>query len=137
MNINRSHTQIFAVLSLSLIALTSCHSRQPPDDYVYIGQSNPHVIKHQQDSISAETALDSSSSVLFKDVQKVIKSNHIYHITSTTVGEKQSQVIAMVNDKEVKVVVEDIGNNQSKLYVKDGRGKDHATILLNNIIKTV
>ena len=56
---------------------------------------------------------------------------------TTTTGTKQSQIVAQANNKEVKVVVESIGNNQSKIYIKDGRGKDQAQILLQQIMKNI
>ena len=85
----------------------------------------------------AETALDNSAGNVFKSVQKIIQSNNFYTITSTTIGTKQYQIVTQAKNKEVKIVVEDIGNNQSKLYIKDSRGKDQAQILLQQIIKGV
>jgi len=85
----------------------------------------------------AETALDESPTKVFQGVQDTISKNSSYHISSTTVGEKQSQVVAQINNKEVKIVVENIGNNESKIYIKDGRGKDQAQILMQKIIKDI
>ena len=88
-------------------------------------------------SPDAETALDNSAENVFESVKTTISSNNAYKVTSTTVGDKQSQIIAQTNNKEVKVVVENIGNNQSKVYIKDARGKSQAQILLQQIIKTL
>ena len=85
----------------------------------------------------AETALDESPTKVFQSVRDTIGNNESYHITSTTVGEKQSQIVAQINQQEVKIVVENIGNNESKIYIKDGRGKDQAQILLQKIIKDI
>jgi hypothetical protein len=85
----------------------------------------------------AETALDQKSTTVFLAVKNVVEANSNYTVTSTKVGTKQSQLVLVANNKEVKIVVEDIGNNQTKIYINDGRGKDQAQILLNKIIKAI
>jgi hypothetical protein len=85
----------------------------------------------------AETALGISANKVFNSVKKTIRSNNNYIISSTTKGNKESEIIAQASNKEVKVVVENLGNNQSKIYIKDGRGKDQAQILLQQIIKNI
>ena len=137
MRISRS-IKILSAVGLATATLTSCSNTQmAATGLALAGTMAAYGAYGWISSSDAETAFDSSSSKVFEDVQNVIKSNSIYHITSTTVGDKQSQIIAMTDNKEVKVVVEDIGNNQSKVYIKDGRGKDQATILLNQIKRKV
>ena len=130
--------KLLTAVGLATATLTSCSNTQmAATGLALAGTMAAYGAYNWVSSADAETALDSESTTVFKDVQKVINGNSIYHITSTTVGEKQSQIIAATNGKEVKVVVEDIGNNQSKIYIKDGRGKDQATILINEIVKAV
>ena len=89
-------------------------------------------------SPDAAISLDNfSAENVFESVKTTISSNNAYKVTSTTVGDKHSQIIAQTNNKEVKVVAENIGNNQSKVYIKDARGKSQAQILLQQIIKTL
>jgi len=130
--------KLLATLGVASVALTSCSGTQMAVTGLALAGNLAAVGAYNWVSNpDAETALDNSDDNVFKSAQQTIKSNGVYSIISTTTGTKQSQIVAQANNKEVKVVVESIGNNQSKIYIKDGRGKDQAQILLQQIMKNV
>lgn len=128
--------KILAIMGLATASLNSCSNTQMAVTRLALAGTLAAVGAYEWISNpDAETAFGLNANTVFKDVESVIKSNSDYQITSTTTGQKQSQIVAQSNGETVKVVVENIGNNQSEVYIKDGRGKDQATILLNQIIK--
>jgi hypothetical protein len=130
--------KLLATLGVASVALTSCSGTQMAVTGLALAGTMMAVGTYNWISNpDAETALDDSADNVFKSVQQTIQSNNAYSITSTTTGTKQSQIITQANNKEVKIVVENIGNNQSKIYIKDGRGKDQAQILLQQIMKNI
>ena len=130
--------RLLATLGVASMTLASCSNTQMAATGLALAGTLAAVGAYNWVSNpDAETAVDNSADNVFKSVQQTIKSNSAYSITSTTTGTKQSQILAQANNKEVKVVVENIGSNQSKLYIKDSRGKDQAYILLQQIIKNV
>ena len=130
--------KLLATLGVASMTLASCSNAQMAATGLALAGTLAAVGAYNWVSNpDAETALDNSADNVFKSVQKIIQSNNFYKITSTTIGTKQYQIVTQAKNKEVKIVVEDIGNNQSKLYIKDSRGKDQAQILLQQIIKGV
>ena len=130
--------KLLATLGIASITLASCSNTQMAVTGLALAGTLAAVGAYNWVSNpDAETAVDNSADNVFKSAQQTIKSNSAYIITSITTGTKQSQVVAQANNKEVKVVVESIGNNQSKIYIKDGRGKDQAQILLQQIMKNI
>ena len=130
--------KLLATLGVASMTLASCSSTQmATTGLALVGTLAAVGAYNWVSNPDAETALDNSADNVFKSSQQTIKSNGVYSITSTTTGTKQSQIVAQANNKEVKVVVENIGNNQSKIYIKDGRGKDQAQILLQQIMTNI
>jgi hypothetical protein len=130
--------KLLATLGVASVTLSSCSNTQmATTGLALVGTVLAVHTYNWVTNPDAATALDNSADNVFKSSQQTIKSNGVYSITSTTTGTKQSQIVAQANNKEVKVVVENIGNNQSKIYIKDGRGKDQAQILLQQIMKNV
>jgi len=130
--------KLLATLGVASMTLASCSNTQmAATGLALVGTMAAVGAYNWVSNPDAETAVDNSAENVFDSVKTTVSSNNAYKITSTTVGDKQSQIIAQTNNKEVKVVVESIGNNQSKIYIKDGRGKDQAQILLQQIMKNV
>jgi hypothetical protein len=130
--------KLLATLGVASVALTSCSNTQMAVTGLALAGTIMAVGAYTWISNpDAETALASSDKNVFKSVQETIQANNSYTIESSTTGRKQSQLMAHANNKQIKIVVEKIGLNQSKIYIKDGRGKDQAQILLQQIVKNV
>jgi len=130
--------KLLSILGVASMTLASCSNTQMAATGLALAGTLAAVGAYNWVSNSdAETAVDNSTDNVFKSAQQTIQSNSAYSITSTTIGTKQSQIVAQANNKEVKVIVESIGNNQVKIYIKDGRGKDQAQILLQQIMKNI
>lgn len=123
-----------AVVGVSF-ALSSCSTGQMMATSLAISGTFAAVGLYDWASNPDATAvINVSSTKAFQDVQNTFKTNTIYKIVSATPGDKDSHVEATTYGKTVKVVIENVGDNQSKIYIDDARGKDNAKILLNQII---
>ena len=129
-------SKILATLGLVSLSLTSCSNTQMAErGRILIDRVEAVGAYNWISDSEAETALDVSQQTLFDHTQKIIYPKNSYQVVSITMGENKSEMVAKANCKNVKVVVEAIGNNQSKIYIGDGRGKYQAQILLNQITK--
>ena len=130
--------KLFATLGVASVTLASCSNTQmATTGLALVGTVLAVHTYNWVTNPDAETALGVRANKVFNNARKTIRSNNNYIISSTTKGNKESEIIAYAGNKEVKVVVENLGNNQSKIYIKDGRGKDQAQILLQQIMKNV
>ena len=130
--------KLFATLGVASVTLASCSNTQmATTGLALVGTVLAVHTYNWVTNPDAETALGVRANKVFNNARKTIRSNNNYIISSTTKGNKESEIIAYAGNKEVKVVVENLGNNQSKIYIKDGRGKDQAQILLQQIMKNI
>lgn len=130
--------KLLATLGVASVTLSSCSNTQmATTGLALVGTVLAVHTYNWVTNPDAETALGVRANKVFNNARKTIRSNNNYIISSTTKGNKESEIIAYAGNKEVKVVVENLGNNQSKIYIKDGRGKDQAQILLQQIMKNI
>jgi len=84
----------------------------------------------------AQTAVGQNPKLVVDAVKKTLNKND-YYITSTNQDGPKTEIDATISSSNVEVVVEALSNSESKIYIKDHRGSDQATILLNQIIKNI
>ena len=130
--------KLLATLCVTSVALTNCSNTQMTKTEVALVDTMMTAGKYNWIShTDAEITLANSENNVFKSVLETIRYNDSYVTQSTTSEKNQSQLIASANNWQIKIVVEKIGRKQSKIYIQDGRGKDQAQILLQQIIKNV
>ena len=136
MNLSKK-AKIIALSTLVAGGLSSCSNTQMGITALALaGTAVGYEAYNWMNNPDAETALGQPQATVFNSVQTTME-NKGYQIVSTTKGAKESEINALSNGEKVNVVVQTIGNNESKVFIKDGRGKDQATILINQIIKNI
>jgi hypothetical protein len=130
--------KLVVALGIASVALSSCSNTQMAVTGLALAGTVAAIGAYEWiNNPDAETAVGYDASKVFSVIQNTIKANPEYQITSTDIGNKKSQLVASANGKEVKIVVERIGENASKIYINDSRGKDQAQILLQQITKNI